>query len=131
MQQAAQHTQCEHTRGLGLRAHLVGRNEEKSAVHHCRPVKHCRHENVVTRAIDKRHVAEQLHAAGLKARHLALRVVLFAASIRSVAGRPAPQAAPGASDHIALSKARLALQRLTSSGKDSTKKTYDAAPFVE
>lgn len=44
-------------RSLGLRARLVGGNEEESGVHDGGSVQHGGHENIVTRAVDEGDVA--------------------------------------------------------------------------
>lgn len=47
---------------LGLWAWFIASNEQESSVHDGGTVQHCCHENVVTRAIDKAHMTNQLEA---------------------------------------------------------------------
>ena len=61
---------------LWLRAGFVTSNEEKSCVHDSSTVKHRSHENVVSRTIDERDMANELHA-GVTARALAWGVVFL------------------------------------------------------
>ena len=63
-------------RCLRLRARLVPCNQQKCGVHDSGTVQHRGHENVVSGAVDERHMADELHSR-VAARTLAGRVVFL------------------------------------------------------
>ena len=70
--------------GLGLRTGFVTSDEEECSVHDCSSVKHCSHENVVSRTVNKGDMADELHT-GVAAGALAGRVVLLVGTVGPIA----------------------------------------------
>jgi len=76
---------CQVLRCLGLRACLVGCNQQQRAVHDSSTVEHGGHENIMAGAVYEGDVADELQRG---ARVLADRVVLLGAAVCAVALGP-------------------------------------------
>ena len=70
--------------GLGLRTGFVTSDEEECSVHDCSSVKHCSHENVVSRTVNKGDMADELHT-GVAAGAFAGRIVLLVGTVGPIA----------------------------------------------